>query len=83
MRYQLCWSMSACLCPEQLISGFDPVAFIDRYRPAAAKASDGIRAGSQRADRIGCRINRGGSVTVEQPGPEFPAAATIMIPAAA
>ena len=34
-----------------------PVALIDRYRPATAKASDGIGAGSQRADRIGFRVN--------------------------
>ena len=36
---------------------FYPVATIDSNWTAAAKASDGIRAGSQRADRIGCRVN--------------------------
>jgi len=46
-----------CACARSSNIRLCTIASISRDRTAAAKASDGIRSGSQRADRIGCRVN--------------------------
>ena len=59
------------------------VAAIAGDRAAAAKASNGIRAGVQRSDRVRSRIKRRRIVTPwNNSDPELPAATTIWIPAA-